>query len=80
MSYKVGDICRVNEQYGFNTEEREVIGSIVQIVRIKASRFTPHLLPEIRSKILFGTFQYTDQAYVFYENELDLITGEPSND
>lgn len=73
MAYKVGDVCRVNDTYGFNTEERAVVGSVVQVTSV-APRNYMYQSPEIYVQVLFSAILHDDKPYVFYENELDLIT------
>ena len=79
MAFKVGDVCRVNESYLFSQLEGGVVGSIVQVTSTQPPRFT-HLYTTVYVQMLFSTMPYTDTSYMFYENELDLITGEPHND
>ena len=80
MVFKVGDICRVNEEYsGHSTLEVQVVGSVVEVVKVTPPHFS-HLQPQVHAKVLFGAFSCTAAAYVFYENELELITQELSND
>ena len=73
MGYKAGDVCRVNEEYLFSTEESEVVGSIVQVLKTM-SAVNGHLHPRVYVQVLFSPVLSNDRQYVFYEHELDLIT------
>ena len=79
MTFRVGDVCRVNESYLFSRFEGSVVGSIVQVTSVTPPKFT-HLYATVYAQMLFSAVPCTDQAYMFYANELELITQEPSND
>ena len=71
MSYKVGDVCRINEDYELQ-HVFPIVGAVVELTKVQPPWSSNR--PEVYARILFGpAVQGTDDLMLFH-NEIDLIT------
>ena len=73
MSYKVGDVCRVNNRYT-GLDYDDWFGSIVEITKVELFRYSA---PLVRARVIFSPVAAPETfILVLYTDEIDLIEKE----
>ena len=73
MSYKVGDVCRINEDYELQ-HVFPIVGAVVELTKVRPPWSSNR--PVVYARILFGpAVEGTDDLMLFH-NEIDLIKKE----